>query len=29
MFESGLIHSDYNRYRNWNNLINKIKSIWA
>ena len=27
MFESGLIHSDYNRYRNWNNLINKIKSI--
>jgi hypothetical protein len=27
MFELGLVKPDYNCYSNWNNLINKIKSI--
>jgi len=27
MFELGLVKPDYNCYNNWNNLINKIKSI--
>lgn len=27
MFELGLIYPEYERYRNWNKLINKITSI--
>jgi hypothetical protein len=29
MFELGLIYPEFNRYRSWNKLINKITSIWV
>jgi hypothetical protein len=29
MFELGLTNPEYNGYKQWNKLINKIKSIWV